>query len=178
MVIEDKGALRGFSIELWTSISARLDRETEYLVMPDVGELLDAVGDGRADLGISAVSITSERESRFDFSQPILNAGLQILVRGAAGNAERSRAEISPACKRITAVISAICHEYRSHTVGSRNKISLPGGRRLSLIFHRCNAGHSKTSCEGTLATGISDALSPARIRNAMRPACCPIAFD
>jgi len=90
MVIEDKGALRGFSIELWNSISARLNRETEYLVMPDVGELLAAVGDGRADLGIAAISITSERESRFDFSQPILNAGLQILVRGAAGNAEPS----------------------------------------------------------------------------------------
>jgi ABC-type amino acid transport/signal transduction systems, periplasmic component/domain len=58
--------------------------------MSDVGEVLDAVGDGRADLGIAAISITSERESRFDFSQPILNAGLQILVRGAAGNAEPS----------------------------------------------------------------------------------------
>jgi Bacterial extracellular solute-binding proteins, family 3. len=44
MVIEDKGALRGFSIDLWNSISARLNRETEYLVMSDVGELLDAVG--------------------------------------------------------------------------------------------------------------------------------------
>ena len=83
-------ALRGFSIELWNSISARLNRETEYLVVSDVGELLDAVGDGRADLGIAAVSITSEREGRFDFSQPILNAGLQILMRGAAGNAEPS----------------------------------------------------------------------------------------
>src|SRR5437660_1044093 len=40
MVIEDKGALRGFSIELWDSISARLNRETEYLIMSDVGELL------------------------------------------------------------------------------------------------------------------------------------------
>jgi polar amino acid transport system substrate-binding protein len=36
-----------------------------------------------ADLGISAVSITSEREADFDFSQPILSAGLQIMVRGA-----------------------------------------------------------------------------------------------
>ena len=94
MVIEDKGALRGFSIELWNSISARLNRETEYLVMSDVGELLDAVVDGRADLGIAAISITSEREIRFDFSQPILNAGLQILVRGAAGNAEPSPVQL------------------------------------------------------------------------------------
>src|SRR5258705_11860726 len=61
--------------------------------MSDVGELLDAVGDGRADLGIAAISIPSERESRFDFSQPILNAGLQILVRGAAENAEPSPAQ-------------------------------------------------------------------------------------
>jgi polar amino acid transport system substrate-binding protein len=88
MVVEDKGALRGFSIDLWNSISARLNRETEYIVMSDVSELLDAVGDGRADLGIAAISITSERERRFDFSQPILNAGLQILVRGSAGNTE------------------------------------------------------------------------------------------
>ena len=94
MVIEDKGALRGFSIELWNSISSRLNRETEYLVMSDVGELLDAVGDGRADLGIAAISITSEREIRFDFSQPILNAGLQILVRGAAVNAEPSPVQL------------------------------------------------------------------------------------
>src|SRR6476659_10699108 len=90
MVIEDRGALRGFSIELWNSISARLNRTTEYLVMSDVGEVLDAVGDGRADLGNAAISLASERESRFDFSQPILNAGLQILVRGAAENAEPS----------------------------------------------------------------------------------------
>ena len=34
-----------------------------------------------ADVGVGAISITSEREARFDFSQPILNAGVQILVR-------------------------------------------------------------------------------------------------
>jgi len=56
--------------------------------MPDVKELLSAVEDGRADLGIAAISITSERENRLDFSQPIMNAGMQILVRGTAGNVE------------------------------------------------------------------------------------------
>jgi polar amino acid transport system substrate-binding protein len=88
MVIEKHGVLSGFSIELWNSIGERLGRGTEYLVLSDVSELLDAVADGRADLGIAAVSITSERENRFDFSQPIMNAGMQILVRGAAGNVE------------------------------------------------------------------------------------------
>ena len=33
-----------------------------------------------ADLAIAAISITAERERRFDFSQPMFDAGLQILV--------------------------------------------------------------------------------------------------
>jgi len=90
MVIEKNKALSGFSIDLWNNIGQSLNRETEYIVLPDVAELLDAVRDGRADLGIAAISITSEREDRFDFSQPIMNSGLQILVRGAAGNVEPS----------------------------------------------------------------------------------------
>jgi polar amino acid transport system substrate-binding protein len=88
MVIEKNGILSGFSIELWNNIGERLNRETEYVVMSDVGELLDAVENGGADLGIAAISITSERENRFDFSQPIMNSGLQILVRGTAANVE------------------------------------------------------------------------------------------
>ena len=31
-----------------------------------------------------------------------------------------SKIEISPACIRIIAPMNAICHEYRSHAVGSR----------------------------------------------------------
>jgi polar amino acid transport system substrate-binding protein len=88
MVIEKNGTLSGFSIELWNDIGERLHRETEYVVMSDVSELLDAVESGRADLGISAISITSERENRFDFSQPIMNSGLQILIRGTPANIE------------------------------------------------------------------------------------------
>ncbi|WP_092232934.1 transporter substrate-binding domain-containing protein [Bradyrhizobium sp. Gha] len=88
MVVEKNGTLSGFSIELWNSIGQRLNRETEYLVLPDVSELLDAVGSGRADLAIAAISITSEREDKFDFSLPIMNSGLQILVRGTAVNVE------------------------------------------------------------------------------------------
>jgi polar amino acid transport system substrate-binding protein len=88
MVIEKNGTLSGFSIELWNSIGGRLNFETEYVVMSDVDELLDAVEHGRADLAIAAISITSDRENRFDFSQPIMNSGLQILVRGTAANVE------------------------------------------------------------------------------------------
>jgi polar amino acid transport system substrate-binding protein len=83
LVIEQRpGMLDGFSIELWNAIAARRKIRTTFVIRRDVTTLLDAVRKGQADLGIAAISITSEREKEFDFSQPILNAGLQILVRG------------------------------------------------------------------------------------------------
>lgn len=87
MVIDDHGRLTGFSIDLWNAIADKLKVATEYKVAPDVGALLEYVRSGKADLGISAISITAERDREFDFSQPMLDAGLQILVRGGAAAA-------------------------------------------------------------------------------------------
>lgn len=84
MVIDQKGQLGGFSIELWDKIADRLQLKTSYEAAPDVRGLLEAIRAGKAEAGISAVSITAAREREFDFSQPMLNAGLQIMVRGAA----------------------------------------------------------------------------------------------
>jgi polar amino acid transport system substrate-binding protein len=91
LVVEQQGgALSGFSIELWERIAERLKLQTAYQAAPDVRSLLDEVRAGKADVGVAAISITSAREQEFDFSQPILNAGLQIMVRGpgqdGAGN--------------------------------------------------------------------------------------------
>lgn len=82
MVVDRGGSLTGFSIDLWNEIADRLKLKIKYHVAPDVGALLADVRGGKADLGVAAISITSAREAEFDFSQPIMNAGLQILVRG------------------------------------------------------------------------------------------------
>lgn len=82
MVVERQGALTGFSIDLWNEISQRLKIKSNFHVAPDVGSLLADVRSGKADIGIAAVSITAAREVEFDFSQPILNAGLQIMTPG------------------------------------------------------------------------------------------------
>lgn len=82
-VMMQQGQLTGFSIDLWNGIAERLKIKTEYLPpSPDVQSLLATVQQGKADSAISAVSITAERNREFDFSQPMMNAGLQILVRG------------------------------------------------------------------------------------------------
>jgi len=81
LVIEGSGKLSGFSIELWNSIAERLALKSEFVAYPDVKSLLDAVRAGHADTAIAAISITAEREREFEFSLPMLDAGLQILVR-------------------------------------------------------------------------------------------------
>jgi polar amino acid transport system substrate-binding protein len=85
LVIDRGDTLDGFSIALWDGIAKRIGATTSYAVQPDVATLLEAVKDGRADLGIAAISITAERDRVFDFSQPILSAGLQIMVRETDG---------------------------------------------------------------------------------------------
>ena len=92
MVEQDTNQLSGFSIDLWNALAARLQLHTSYVVAPDVRALLELVRSGKADVGISAISITAAREAEFDFSLPMLNAGLEIMVRGTAGPASRGAA--------------------------------------------------------------------------------------
>ena len=80
-VIEKNGELGGFSIELWENIAQELDIRSSFQTTGSVTNLLSAVKSKQVDLGISAISVTAQREQDFDFSQPIFDSGLQILVR-------------------------------------------------------------------------------------------------
>ena len=84
--VEEKGNLTGFSIELWRKIGEKMGVRSEFQTYPSVGDLLAAVKAGKADVGIAAISITAERDRDFDFSQPMFDAGLQIMVRGKSGD--------------------------------------------------------------------------------------------
>lgn len=79
-VMQRGAAYDGFSIDLWKAVSRELGVKTQFTTNGTVQDLLNSVREGKADLGISAISITSEREKILDFSQPMFDAGLQILV--------------------------------------------------------------------------------------------------
>ncbi|AFZ27766.1 amino acid ABC transporter substrate-binding protein, PAAT family [Cylindrospermum stagnale PCC 7417] len=85
-VFTDKGQLAGFSIDLWRSIASQLGVQSKFSEYSTVVDLLSAVKNGTANLGISAISITAERQQNFDFSLPMFAAGLQILVRNPEAN--------------------------------------------------------------------------------------------
>src|SRR5262249_6481039 len=86
-VFEEEGKLAGFSIDLWRSIAAELMLESEFSISRSVQELLSNIESEKSDVGIAAISITAERSKSLDFSQPMFDSGLQILVRSQAGKA-------------------------------------------------------------------------------------------
>lgn len=89
MVEQQKdGQFTGFSIELWNTIASRRGWTSRFTVAPDVQAQLGAIASQAADVGVGAISITAERDLKYDFSQPILNAGLQILIRRADAGRE------------------------------------------------------------------------------------------
>ncbi|MGZ3298837.1 MAG: transporter substrate-binding domain-containing protein, partial [Asticcacaulis sp.] len=80
-VEQQDGRLSGFSVDLWDAIAKQRHWKTQYKIVPDVAAQLSAVAGKSADAGVGAISITADRDLRFDFSQPILNGGLQVLTR-------------------------------------------------------------------------------------------------
>jgi polar amino acid transport system substrate-binding protein len=76
----NKSDLTGFSIELWSNIAKKLGKQYQWLPLKTTPEILQAVEAEKADLGIANISITSDREDKFDFSFPMFESGLQIMT--------------------------------------------------------------------------------------------------
>ena len=83
-VITDGNVKYGFTIDLLDEIAKRTGWTYDYLDAGSVKGILDSVAAGTADLGAANISITAEREKRFNFTQPIIAAGLQIVVPASA----------------------------------------------------------------------------------------------
>ena len=91
-VLTEGNVKYGFTIDLLDEIAKRTGWTYTYTEGGTVSGLLKAVADGRVDLAAANISITAEREKRFNFSQPIIAAGLQIAVPAST----RTRLATSP----------------------------------------------------------------------------------
>ena len=169
LVITQHGELTGFSIELWNKLAERLQVRTRYHVVPDVGALLEEVRSGKADLGIAAIAITPEREKQFDFSEPILNAGLQIMVR-RVGQPQQIRSSIKgpedlPG-KRVATTrgstgaaflrqINAEVHEFENirsaYSALLDNKVEAVVFSAPALLHYAANEGRGRVEMAGPL---------------------------
>lgn len=79
-VMTRDGIKSGFTIDLLEEIAKRTGWTYRYVDGSNVRGILDDVLQKKVDAAAAAISITSDRSQVMDFSQPILNAGLQIIV--------------------------------------------------------------------------------------------------
>jgi polar amino acid transport system substrate-binding protein len=86
-VMKDENQYKGFSVELWQAISKQINQPFHFVEVATIKEILAGMKAGNGDVAIAAISVTAQREQDFDFSQPMFDSGLQILVRSDnAGN--------------------------------------------------------------------------------------------
>jgi polar amino acid transport system substrate-binding protein len=86
LVIRDGDTFTGFSIDLLNELTYRLSLRYEIHAVDTVDGLIQEVAGGKADIGVAGISITSQRQRTVDFSYPIYNSGLQILVPASSGS--------------------------------------------------------------------------------------------
>jgi len=81
LVIKKGDRLTGFSIELWEEIAAGLNVKSSYKILPDPNSCVESVRSNNADICVSGIFYTTERDKVIDYTYPILNAGQRVMVR-------------------------------------------------------------------------------------------------
>lgn len=108
-VERDGDDLSGFSVDLMRAIGEEAGVTIELTLVENVAEQLRAVESGAADAAIGVISITSEREERVDFSQPMFNSGIQIAVPEGDGGVALSsliRSAVSGVLVRLVGLLA------------------------------------------------------------------------
>ncbi|MBU3701393.1 MAG: transporter substrate-binding domain-containing protein [Acidimicrobiia bacterium] len=90
VVPEEGGRYSGFSVDLIRDIADDAGFDVQIVEVGSVGAQLDAVRQGRADLAIGAISVTSAREATVDFSAAMFQSGIQTMVAESSGNVTTS----------------------------------------------------------------------------------------
>ncbi|MDD5649807.1 MAG: transporter substrate-binding domain-containing protein [Candidatus Nanoarchaeia archaeon] len=80
VILEQGKNPTGFDVEVFEEIAKRAKLDIKYEIPATFSELLDGMQNGIYDAAISGITITGEREAKFDFSHPYLNSGLSICV--------------------------------------------------------------------------------------------------
>lgn len=106
-MLGDEGNWTGISIDLWRRVAQDLDRPYVFRELPLAG-FIDSVATGAVDVGVAAITVTSDRETRVDFSQPFFTSGLGLAVPVNGGWEVGSllRGVMSPAFLKVAAGLS------------------------------------------------------------------------
>ncbi|MEL7088542.1 MAG: transporter substrate-binding domain-containing protein, partial [Planctomycetota bacterium] len=83
---DDDGTWSGISIDLLRQVALKLDREFVISEFESPGAIVDAATRNEIDVGMAALSVTSEREQVSDFSHPYYQSGLKVAIPRKSGS--------------------------------------------------------------------------------------------
>jgi len=75
----------GFSVSLWDALAREMGRKYEFVQYVGVKDKLQALKDNEVDVAIGGITVTQDREAKFNFSHPTFHTGLDILVPTEGG---------------------------------------------------------------------------------------------
>lgn len=127
--MEIDGVNSGFSINLLGAVAEELNLNVTYVRKDSFADMLGAVQSGEADGAIANISITAERERMMDFTQPIFDSGIQVMMPAGQSGA--------------SAVLSAIfTRQIALSILGAL--VLLFGGGMLMWLFERNHQDYFK----------------------------------
>lgn len=80
------GEWTGFSVDVWKEIAERNDFEYSFAEFQVFSEMVNSVEVRDLDMAAANISITSTREEVMDYSQPIYDSGLQVMISTEGNN--------------------------------------------------------------------------------------------
>ncbi len=83
VITSQSGQMSGMSVEYWREFAKTLELDHELIYYSTVEEALAALADGKLDLALGSISITSERIAKFDFTQAVTREHLTLLLHSS-----------------------------------------------------------------------------------------------
>jgi polar amino acid transport system substrate-binding protein len=80
-VMKQGDRFTGFSIDLWEEVARRLKLKSSYTIASDAEACIELIRSKNADIGVSGIFFTTERDALVDYAYPIMQAGLRVMVR-------------------------------------------------------------------------------------------------
>jgi putative amino-acid transport system substrate-binding protein/putative amino-acid transport system permease protein len=77
--IDEEGTLTGFDVDVWTEIGKRIDKEVRFETSEFSG-LFGMLDTGKITTIANQITLTEEREEKYDFSSPYVFYGAQLVV--------------------------------------------------------------------------------------------------
>ena len=83
--VDAEGLFSGVSVDLWRRVAEDLRLNYRLNSVPEMGDVLAGVENGRFDAAIGAITITPERLMRVDFSYPAHRSGVAVAFQSRTG---------------------------------------------------------------------------------------------